>query len=73
MIQVSEAFDKDITSLAWSPNGKIIACGDRESKVRTLDATSLALIDVRDTHVEPKMKQTGTQWIEDIKFSPDGT
>ena len=56
MIQVSEAFDKDITSLAWSPNGKIIACGDRESKVRTLDATTLAPIDVRDTHVEPKMK-----------------
>lgn len=29
MTQVSEAFDKDITSLSWSPNGKLIACGDR--------------------------------------------
>jgi len=41
MMRVSEAFDRDITSLAWSPNGKIIACGDRESKVRTLDASTL--------------------------------
>ena len=42
MLRVSEAFDRDITSLAWSPDGKIIACGDRESKVRTLDAATLA-------------------------------
>jgi WD40 repeat protein len=74
MLKASEAFEDDITSLAWSPDGKLIACGDRESKVITLDATTLALIDQKSTHVTPKikMKQTGTQWVEDIKFSPDG-
>jgi WD40 repeat protein len=55
MINVSEAFDRDITSLAWSPNGLFIVCGDRESKVRTLDSTTLALLDVKDTHVVPKL------------------
>jgi len=41
MLRVSEAFDRDITSLAWSPNGKLIACDDRESKIRTIDAETL--------------------------------
>jgi len=74
MIQVSEAFEDDITSLSWSPDGKLIACGDRESKVIVLDAKNLAVIDQKSTRVAPKQnqKQTGTQWIEDIKFSPDG-
>ena len=62
MLQVSEAFEDDITSLSWSPDGKIIACGDRESKVMTLDAKTLALIDQKSTRVVPKQnqKQTGT-------------
>lgn len=54
MLKVSEAFDDDITSLAWSPDGKFISCGDRESKVIILDATSLALIDQKSTRVSPK-------------------
>ena len=41
MLQVSEAFDRDITSITWSPNGALLACGDRESKVRILSADNL--------------------------------
>jgi hypothetical protein len=42
---VSEEFERDITSLTWSPSGKFIACGDRESKLITLDAKTLKQVD----------------------------
>ncbi len=59
----AERFDDYICSIEFSPDGKSIAFGDSDGKIRLLDVAEREEIDVLDT-------QTGN--VETIHFSSDG-
>ena len=68
MLAVSEQLTHDPTALDWSPDGSLIAVGDRNGTCRILDANTLQVLGSITNEFAGK-KDT---WIEDIKFSPDG-
>lgn len=45
MLRQSAALPDDPTSIDWSPNGKLLATGDRNATISIFDAVSLELID----------------------------
>ena len=69
MIAVSEQLTHDPTALSWSPDGSLIAVGDRNGSCLLLDATNLSVKSTYNGSFAGKKHA----WIEDIKFSPDGS
>ena len=67
MVAVSDQLSHDPTALDWSPNGKFIVLGDRNGVMKSLDATTLKVIDTFDSALANK----SSAWVEDIKVSPD--
>ena len=67
-LAISAQLNHDPTALDWSPDGNLLAVGDRNGSCLLLDANTLAVLGTY------KGKFTGKPhaWIEDIKFSPDG-
>jgi WD40 repeat protein len=69
MIACSEQLAFDPTALDWSPDGKFIAVGDRNGSAKILNAEDLQVLgSVNASNAGKK-----NAWVEDIKFSPDGT
>lgn len=68
MLAVSAQLTHDPTALDWSPDGSLIAVGDRNGFCMILDATTL---EVKGSH-KGKFFGKKDAWIEDMKFSPDG-
>lgn len=69
MIAVSEQLTHDPTAVSWSPDGSLIVIGDRNGSCLLLDANDLS---VKSTY-NGSFAGKKDAWIEDIKFSPDGT
>ena len=68
-VAISEQLTHDPTALTWSPDGSLIAVGDRNGSCLLLDANDLT---VKSTY-NGSFAGKKDAWIEDIKFSPDGT
>jgi WD40 repeat protein len=74
MLGMSEQFEYDVTALSWSPNGKFIAVGDRGGQCIMMDAETLTVLGSKKSALAViNNKQNPHAWVEDIKFSPDGT
>ena len=65
---VSAQLTHDPTALDWSPDGSLIAVGDRNGTALILGADNLQ---VKSTY-NGSFAGKKDAWIEDIKFSPDG-
>lgn len=68
MEAVSAQLTHDPTAIDWSPDGTLIAVGDRNGTCLLLDANTL---EVKHTY-NGKFANKKDAWIEDIKFSPTG-
>lgn len=68
---MSAQLTHDPTALDWSKDeeGRLIVAGDRNGTIILLDATTL---EVKSTY-NGSFAGKKDAWIEDIKFSPDGT
>ena len=68
MILTTKPLAQDMRAIDFSPNGKLLVCGVMNGTILLLDAESLTTL----CSVQSCFKGKDC-WIEDIKFSPDGT
>lgn len=63
-------FDTDIRACDWSRDGAFIVVGDVNGFIYLVDPNNLSVLDKKNSKFAVKTK-TNSNWIEEIKFSPD--
>lgn len=73
MLMVSKPFENDIRAVDWSPSGNHIIVADVKGFIYLCDAGTLTEVDRVSSKFTLSKSRTKQTWIQDIKFSPDGT
>ncbi|CAK72848.1 unnamed protein product (macronuclear) [Paramecium tetraurelia] len=75
LVKASQPFENDIRACDWSADDKYVVVGDVRGCIFLLNSKNLDVLDKKNSKAG-QLKQNSqqiTNWVEDIKFSPDST
>lgn len=68
-----QPFENDVRGVDWSGNGLLLVVGDVKGFIYLVDASTLQVLDKKNSKFAQQKSRSNMVWIEDVKFSPDSS